>query len=330
MRGPNKKREPGDPPPRRRAAGSTVPQPMNTLPTLDDYQYQYPPQPQHLPPPGHTHFHDQAPPPLPHHEQHEQGGEIAGQQQQQISPIDPDLRHYQDHQNIAAYPPPGPHMHPHMGMASDSTHPHMHALQPPDDQQQPQSHDQEGNTNMEGMAHMPPTTPPPEASTSTALAPDPNAFPSREAFQATLEAYTSGVNRKNREKTLLTQAVYNDILKLLLAPPEIDDSEIDIDPAINSLHFRAWVRKTFNVKQLGGVDVVTHNDRAVAVQEQLYDILVHCHAQTNHGGRDRTCAMVNEHYVRFISHIHFLSAGLGHVLILFVLGDHRAGFQRRL
>ncbi|KAF9517060.1 hypothetical protein BS47DRAFT_1291458 [Hydnum rufescens UP504] len=135
---------------------------------------------------------------------------------------------------------------------------------------------------------------------------------SREDFAIIMDRYLNSLSRKNREKALLTQATYNDILKLLLAgqaheeqaqgstaDPDANRSipgDVDIDPSLDTPQFRFWVRKMFTVQKIGDVDVVAHNDKPVAVQEQLYDILIHCHAQTSHGGRDKTSAMVNEHY----------------------------------
>jgi len=65
-------------------------------------------------------------------------------------------------------------------------------------------------------------------------------------------------------------------------------------PQRNS-QFRAWARKKFALQQ-GDVNVVTHHGKLVAVQEHLYDILVYCHRQTNHGGRDKTNTLVNKYY----------------------------------
>lgn len=129
-----------------------------------------------------------------------------------------------------------------------------------------------------------------------------------------MEEYLRSLARKTRDKALLTQATYNDVLKLLLAGLEnLEKAEhstadphanhaipehVDINPELDTAQFRFWVRKTFTVIKVSGVDVVAHNGKPVAVQEQLYDILIHCHAQTQHGGRDKTAAMINDHYVR--------------------------------
>ncbi|KAF8321074.1 uncharacterized protein EI90DRAFT_3079455 [Cantharellus anzutake] len=158
---------------------------------------------------------------------------------------------------------------------------------------------------------------PPEASSSQpASAPNPAnpPFLSREDFAVIMDRYLNSLSRKNREKALLTQAVYNDVLTLLKAGkaaeefPDgtttetdgntvpVGDQHVDIDPSLDTPQFRFWVRKMFALQHMNDVEVVTHNGKPVAVQEQLYEILTHCHIQTNHGGRDKTAHMVNEHY----------------------------------
>lgn len=39
-----------------------------------------------------------------------------------------------------------------------------------------------------------------------------------------------------------------------------------------------------------------HDGLLVAVREQIYDLLCFCHGSTNHGGRDKTCALIRKHY----------------------------------
>ncbi len=176
----------------------------------------------------------------------------------------------------------------------------------------------------------------PEASTSQ---PPPTAavnnhFLSREEFAVIMDRYLNSLSRKNREKALLTQAVYNDVLTLLKAgkaaeefpdgtstdadgnPVPPAEQHLDIDPSLDTPQFRFWVRKMFALQQMNDVEVVAHNGKPVAVQEQLYDILIHCHAQTNHGGRDKTAHMVNEHYVscafslRYVGNVNFFGIGI--------------------
>jgi len=42
--------------------------------------------------------------------------------------------------------------------------------------------------------------------------------------------------------------------------------------------------------------VVLHEHRPVAIMEQLYDLFCYCHVRAGHGGRDKTCAVIREHY----------------------------------
>lgn len=42
--------------------------------------------------------------------------------------------------------------------------------------------------------------------------------------------------------------------------------------------------------------LVTHENRPVAIRSQIYDVLVQCHNQSSHGGRDKTSAHVRRYY----------------------------------
>lgn len=42
--------------------------------------------------------------------------------------------------------------------------------------------------------------------------------------------------------------------------------------------------------------VVLHENRPVAIMEQLYELFCYCHVRAGHGGRDKTCAVIREHY----------------------------------
>ncbi|KAI0314954.1 hypothetical protein OF83DRAFT_1036782, partial [Amylostereum chailletii] len=80
-------------------------------------------------------------------------------------------------------------------------------------------------------------------------------------------------------------------------------------PLAYTPQFRFWVRKMFSMGHeqtqfdLPAVDldgeclpIVIHDGRPVAVKEQLYEILCHCHLLTGHAGRDRTSATVWARY----------------------------------
>ena len=42
--------------------------------------------------------------------------------------------------------------------------------------------------------------------------------------------------------------------------------------------------------------VVLHEHRPVAIMEQLYELFCYCHVRAGHGGRDKTCAVIRQHY----------------------------------
>ena len=42
--------------------------------------------------------------------------------------------------------------------------------------------------------------------------------------------------------------------------------------------------------------VVLHENRPVAIMEQLYELFCYCHVRAGHGGRDKTCAVIRQHY----------------------------------
>ncbi|KAF8127641.1 hypothetical protein EV363DRAFT_1343981 [Boletus edulis] len=48
--------------------------------------------------------------------------------------------------------------------------------------------------------------------------------------------------------------------------------------------------------ELGYSAVVLHENRPVAIMEQLYELFCYCHVRAGHGGRDKTCAVIREHY----------------------------------
>ena len=128
-------------------------------------------------------------------------------------------------------------------------------------------------------------------------------FPTFEQYKAIESKYLSSLAATKKPKALISQDTFDSIWDLLNDPSLTH---------IRTAQFRFWVRKMFTLStpwQLGMIKpedsanplfvnalVVTHRGRPVAVQEQLYDILVFCHARSDHGGRDKTCAIVKQHY----------------------------------
>jgi hypothetical protein len=108
-------------------------------------------------------------------------------------------------------------------------------------------------------------------------------FPTADQFNEMMNEYLGSLSPKKQAKALLTQQMYDDILTVLLNPTETK---------VGSAQFRFWSKKMFKLVSTQVAHIVIHENKPVAVKEQLYDVLVQCHGQANHGGRDKTAAQV--------------------------------------
>jgi hypothetical protein len=108
-------------------------------------------------------------------------------------------------------------------------------------------------------------------------------FPTAAEFQAMVDEYLNSLSVKKQTKALLTQQMYDDVLSVLLHPAETK---------VGSAQFRFWAKKMFKLISTQVAHIVIHENKPVAVKEQLYEVLVQCHGQANHGGRDKTAAQV--------------------------------------
>ncbi|KAI6002391.1 hypothetical protein F5J12DRAFT_687685, partial [Pisolithus orientalis] len=120
-------------------------------------------------------------------------------------------------------------------------------------------------------------------------------FPTYEEYKRIEAAYLANLAPRKRTKALITQATFDQIWEVLWHPGST---------RVGTPQFRFWVRKTFRlvtVQGEGGRDkdlppVVLHDNRPVAIMEQMYEVLCYCHGLTEHGGRDKTCAAIRRHY----------------------------------
>ncbi|KAG6832570.1 hypothetical protein H0H87_001226 [Tephrocybe sp. NHM501043] len=144
----------------------------------------------------------------------------------------------------------------------------------------------------------------PEKTPQTILDPSKPGFPSYEQYKQIEADYLQTLTPSRREKALISQALFDRIWAVLHS----------YDHAGESPQFRFWARKQFALGKLkkpaasskssetdseGGTQgqtVLLHEQSLVAVQEQIYDILCYGHGISNHGGRDRTCSSIREHY----------------------------------
>lgn len=108
-------------------------------------------------------------------------------------------------------------------------------------------------------------------------------MPSPYTFDLMINEYLRALSPKKREKALLNQTLYDTVLECLKDPKETGK---------HTAQFRYWCRKMFNVQRIDGSDMLLHENKPVAVREQIYEVLVHCHRQAAHGGRDKTSNQV--------------------------------------
>ncbi|KAK4705266.1 hypothetical protein P7C70_g942, partial [Phenoliferia sp. Uapishka_3] len=133
-------------------------------------------------------------------------------------------------------------------------------------------------------------------------------FPVEMEFEVQVEDYLQGLNPKKRAKALIlprtplpsfpllyflrssstvTQDMYSTILSVLLEPHST---------AFSTAQFRFWAKRMFRLVSTQHANIVTHENRPVAVKDQIYNILVGCHGDAAHGGRDKTSAQVRRYY----------------------------------
>ncbi|KAI7903560.1 uncharacterized protein BX663DRAFT_423663, partial [Cokeromyces recurvatus] len=125
-------------------------------------------------------------------------------------------------------------------------------------------------------------------------------YPSNEQFNAIVNAYLMNLSLKKRDKALVDHERYALILKVLKDPR---------NTSISTAQFRFWVKKMFRMDE----EIVCHDNKPVAVREDIYYILILAHKEAQHGGRDKTSAIVRRRYswipkeliARFVRHCPF-------------------------
>ncbi|KAI9484065.1 MAG: hypothetical protein EXX96DRAFT_457437, partial [Benjaminiella poitrasii] len=142
------------------------------------------------------------------------------------------------------------------------------------------------------------------ASTNSSITSSPtrtsHQYPSNEDFEAIVNAYLQNLSLKKRDKALVDHERYALILQVLKDPR---------NTAISTAQFRFWVKKMFRTEE----EIVCHDNKPVAVREDIYYILILAHKEAQHGGRDKTSAIVRRRYswipkeliARFVRHCPF-------------------------
>ncbi|KAF9449083.1 hypothetical protein P691DRAFT_586375 [Macrolepiota fuliginosa MF-IS2] len=124
-------------------------------------------------------------------------------------------------------------------------------------------------------------------------------FPTRAQYQIIERGYIESLTPRRQGKALISQALFDRIWDVLHSTDNVKENA----------QFRFWVRKMFTLSKSHSAslgtngqtrqmeqEVLLHDGLLVAVREQIYDLLCYCHGSTNHGGRDKTCALIRKHY----------------------------------
>lgn len=108
-------------------------------------------------------------------------------------------------------------------------------------------------------------------------------YPALEEFNAIVNDYLQNLSSKKRDKALVDSTRYKLILQVLKDPR---------NTAISTAQFRFWVKKMFKLVTFEFEEFVCHDNKPVAIRENIYSILVIAHTEAHHGGRDKTSALV--------------------------------------
>lgn len=124
-------------------------------------------------------------------------------------------------------------------------------------------------------------------------------FPTRLQYQNIERGYLESLTPRRQGKALISQALFDRIWDVLHNSDNVKENP----------QFRFWVRKMFTLSKPHTIspgingeaepmeqEALLHDGLLVAVREQIYDLLCYCHGSTNHGGRDKTCALIRKHY----------------------------------
>ncbi|ORZ23524.1 hypothetical protein BCR42DRAFT_319196, partial [Absidia repens] len=132
-----------------------------------------------------------------------------------------------------------------------------------------------------------------------------NQYPSSQDFDDIVQNYLDKLSFKKRDKALIDRQRYELILQVLQEPK---------NTSVSTAQFRFWVKKMFQLVPLhNGRLVVCHDNKPVAMREQIYHILIWAHRQSHHGGRDKTSTLVRRRFswipkeliARFVRHCPF-------------------------
>jgi hypothetical protein len=106
-----------------------------------------------------------------------------------------------------------------------------------------------------------------------------------------LEKHINAMSKNFREKSVIKQDVYEDIIKCLLSPK---GKPLGSLPA----KFIYWVKQHFIIIKIAAIDIACciKTKKSICVYESYYRVIGEAHAIVSHGGRVKTVHEVNSHY----------------------------------
>ncbi|CAF4564215.1 unnamed protein product [Rotaria sp. Silwood2] len=106
-----------------------------------------------------------------------------------------------------------------------------------------------------------------------------------------LKKHIDSLSEKFREKSVIKQGVYDDIIKCLFIPK---------GQALGSFSpkFIFWVKQHFVLITIAGVNIACciKSKKPICIYEAYYNVIGEAHATISHGGRDKTIYELNSHY----------------------------------
>lgn len=109
-------------------------------------------------------------------------------------------------------------------------------------------------------------------------------------YQA-LEKHINSLSERFREKSVIKQSFYNDIVKCLLLPKEKPSG-------LFSAKFNYWVKQNFIIINIAGVNIACciKSRKTICIYESYFKVIGEAHANISHGGRDKTIFELNKQY----------------------------------
>jgi transposase InsO family protein len=113
----------------------------------------------------------------------------------------------------------------------------------------------------------------------------------RKAFELNVQNYRNSLTSSMQEKSMITIALYNDIMKALKCGKGGKKVGIDVK-------FYSWCKTHFKIILNVDMEILCSkkNGTRIAMIENYYEILKEAHLKTGHGGRDKMRHETAQHY----------------------------------